>query len=186
MHTEIATLYQARFAITLMGRNYAPGDEISDTRVDGKVLRRLSDNGRIILVPVVRPGPVRAAVQVNGTQPPEEDEGEDEADPEDDDAGDEPADGTDPADEFDTGDEADPEDEPEPLDFAGQAYPMTGALSVNAAWKADFAKNRADKETLKDYLQRVLQAHKLPTVGTVQQLVNRLGSEGVKPSVAGH
>jgi hypothetical protein len=163
-----------------MGKDYLPGEEISDPQIDGKVLRRLADNGRVVLVPSVH---VPMSAGEFGDDEP--DEG-----PEDDDDDDDADDDTPEAPEGDDGEGAEPEVEGVAVAAAKAAAQAASAplqgLTLNAAWKADFAKNRHDGETLKGYLQRVLQSHGLNDAGPVQGLVNRLASAGVQPGVAGH
>jgi hypothetical protein len=182
MEAQITTRYRAKYAVTIMGKGYAPGDEIVDPGIDGKVLRRLADNGRVILVPHVHvPAPMQAGEF--GDDDLDDDEDDDDK-PE----GDAPAAPVAPA------------EGGEPADVEGVAVaavkaaaapvaakgPILTGSALNVAWKAAFAKHRENGETLKGYLQRVLQEHQIKANGPVQELVNRLASAGVQPGVAGH
>ena len=193
MEAQITTRYRAKYAVTILGKDYQPNEEIVDPSIDGKVLRRLADNGRVILVPHVHvPAPVQAG-EFGDDEPDEPDE------PEDDDDGDDDG----PEDDGpEDGDEGDKGDAPPvaPADVEGVAVAAVKAATpvgtvggpaltggaLNAAWKASFAKHRENGETLKGYLQRVLQQHQIKANGPVQELVNRLASAGVQPGVAGH
>jgi hypothetical protein len=182
MEAQITTRYRAKYAVTIMGKGYAPGDEIIDPGIDGKVLRRLADNGRVILVPHVHVPASKLAGEFDDDD--DGDDGDDDGEPE----GDAPATPVAPA------------EGGEPADVEGvavaavkaAAQPVTvkvtipAATNLNAAWKAAFAKHRENGETLKGYLQRVLQEHQIKASGPVQELVNRLASAGVQPGVAGH
>lgn len=184
MEAQITTRYRAKYAVTIMGKGYAPGDEIVDPKIDGKVLRRLADNGRVILVPHVHvPAPMQAG-EFGGDELDDDDKDDDGDEPE----GDAPAAPVAPA---EGGTPADVEDV---AVAAVKAVAATGHIggpaltgsALNAAWKAAFAKHRENGETLKGYLQRILQEHQIKANGPVQELVNRLASAGVQPGVAGH
>lgn len=191
MEAQITTRYRAKYAVTIMGKGYEPGDEIVDPKIDGKVLRRLADNGRVILVPHVH---VPAPVMAGEFGDDDVDDGEDDRD----DDGDEPE-GDAPAAPVAPAEGGTPGDtegaavaavkaaaQPVVAKAAVLAGPALMGAGLNAAWKAAFAKNRENGETLKGYLQRVLQEHQIKANGPVQELVNRLASAGVQPGVAGH
>lgn len=184
MEAQITTRYRARYAVTILGTAYEPGDEITDPKIDGKVLKRLSDNNRVTLVPHVHVPYANIAAAASEFDPDEPDEDDDQ----DDDQGeDEPE-----------GDEGDPPTAAPGLEAAAQAAvkaatqaaavkpPIPAGAALNAAWKASFAKHRHDGETLKGYLQRVLQENAIKATGPVQELVTRLATAGVQPGVAGH
>lgn len=183
VQAQITTLYRAKYAVTIMGKGYLPGEEITDPGIDGKVLRRLADNGRVVLVPSVHvPAPMQAG-EFGDDEPDEDDDGDDDGD------GSPPEPPVEPP--------AAPAEGGEPADVEGVAVaavkaaaapvPLApAATNLNAAWKASFAKHRENGETLKGYLQRVLQQHQIKANGPVQELVNRLASAGVQPGVAGH
>lgn len=185
---QMTTLYKARYPVTIMGRNYATGDVIDDPTIDGKVLRRMSDNNRVVLVPMVQhvsPAPIKAGEFDD--EPDEDDEDENPEDPEADDA---------PEGEPESAPESDDAPEgsvaPEKTIVAALtapvsvAAPFAAATPDNRAWKAAFAAHRAEGETIKGYLQRVLMSNSLSIAGTVPDMVKRLTSAGVQPGVAGH
>jgi hypothetical protein len=175
VQAQITTLYRAKYAVTIMGKDYLPGEKITDPKIDGKVLRRLADNGRVVLVPSVHvPSAELHAGEFDDDEPDDPEDDDDEPE------GDAPAAPAAPA-------EGDPPSEVEGVAVAAvKAAAQPAPMNVNAAWKAAFAKNRKDGETLKGYLQRVLQENKINANGPVQELVNRLASAGVQPGVAGH
>lgn len=188
MEAQITTRYRAKYAVTIMGKGYQPGDEIIDPKIDGKVLRRLADNGRVILVPHIHvPAPMQAG-EFGDDELDDDDDKDDDGDDDDTPGEDVPVAPVAPAGSV----------KPEAIQSAAvaavKAVTATGHIggpaltggALNAAWKAAFAKHRENGETLKGYLQRVLQEHQIKANGPVQELVNRLASAGVQPGVAGH
>jgi hypothetical protein len=191
---QMTTLYKTRYPVKIMGRDYATGEVVDDPTIDGKVLRRMADNNRLVLVPMVqRLVPVQAG---------EFDDGPDEDEP---DLDDEPLTDDEPEGEPQPEPESAPESAPESDETASAGEAPTQAPiaaltapvaapvaatapteGTNRAWKADFAKSRKEGETIKGYLQRVLMSNQLPITGTVPDMVKRLTSAGVQPGVAGH
>jgi hypothetical protein len=132
--TEIGLI--AKRAITILGRTYAPGDVVDQTDIPPRVLRRATENGRLVMQPV----PAEfAGVGDDDPFGDDEDDEDDEDDlfddpddPDDDEDEDDPED-TDPVE--DAGDDAPQPDAPDAS--PGQAFAAIRLLAFEEAGDRD-------------------------------------------------